>query len=61
MGAFFGLLFAVVAILAGALGVVLSLSPARRGGIFSIVGVFGGAIGIIAAVVKAISWVINLG
>lgn len=60
MGAFFGFILAVVAIIAGALGVILSLSPARRGGIVSVFGVFAGGIGIIAAVVKAISWLANL-
>ena len=60
VGVFFGFFFAGVAIVAGLLGVILSLSPARRGGIFSIIGVFGGAIGVIAAVVKAIMWVANL-
>jgi hypothetical protein len=59
-GAIMGLLLAGVAILFGALGFLLSLSPARRGGFFSILGVVGGAIGVIAAVVKAIMWIVHV-
>ncbi len=56
-GAFWGLVLAVVAILAGLLGVLLSLSQAKRGGLLSILGVVGGAIGVIAAIIKAILWI----
>lgn len=59
MGAFFGLILAGVAILAGLFGILLSLSPAKRGGIFSIFGVIAGAIGVIAAVIKAIMWIFS--
>lgn len=60
VGAIMGLLLAGVAIVFGAVGFLLSLSPAKRGGIFSILGVAGGAIGVIAAVVKAIMWIVNV-
>ena len=61
VGAFFGFVLAGVAILMGIIGVVLSLSPGKRGGIFSVIGVLGGAVGIVAAVVKAIQWMTNAG
>ena len=59
-GAILGLIFAGVAIVFGAVGFMLSLSPAKRGGIFSILGVAGGAIGVIAAVIKAILWIVHV-
>ncbi len=59
MGAFFGLVFAAVAIVAGLIGILLSLSPDKRGGLFSIFGVIGGAIGVIAAIIKAIMWILG--
>lgn len=52
-GATFGLLLAVVAILFGIIGVMLSLSPAKRGGMISSFGIGAGLIGIVAAVIKA--------
>ena len=61
VGAFFGFVLAGVAILMGVIGVVLSLSPGKRGGVFSVIGVLGGTIGIIAAVVKTILWIANAG
>ena len=51
-GAFLGLVLAIAAIVFGAIGVMLSLSPSVRGGFVSILGVVAGLIGIIAAVVK---------
>ena len=59
VGAFFGLLLAGLAVVLGAVGVVLTLSPKTRGGIFSMIGVAGGFIGIIAAVIKAIMWLLT--
>lgn len=56
VGAMGGLLLALIAIVFGVLGVVLSLSPAKRGGIASTFGIFAGAIGIIAAIIKGIMW-----
>jgi len=54
--AFFGMVLAVVAIVFGLFGVLLALSPARRGGIASILAVIAGCLGIVAAVIKAIMW-----
>lgn len=56
-GAFWGLVLAVIAIVMGLLGILLSLVPTRRGGLLSIFGVVGGAIGVIAAIIKAILWI----
>jgi hypothetical protein len=56
VGATGGLLLAVIAIVFGLIGFLLSLSPSVRGGIVSLFGIFAGLIGIIAAVVKAIQW-----
>lgn len=58
-GAFFGLVLAGVAIVFGLIGVLLALSPSRRGGIFSLFGVVGGLVGIIAAVIKAVLWILG--
>jgi uncharacterized membrane protein HdeD (DUF308 family) len=52
-GATFGLLLAVAAILLGSLGILLSLSVRKRGGIVSIFSVLAGLLGIIAAIIKA--------
>ena len=53
-GAILGLILAVVAILLGSFGALLSLSPHRRGGFLSTLAMIAGVIGIIAAVFKAI-------
>lgn len=57
VGAIGGLFLAVIAIIAGLLGVIIALSPAKRGGIASTMAVIAGGIGIIAAVIKAILWI----
>jgi hypothetical protein len=53
-GAGLGFLLAVVAIVAGLIGVVLALSPRVRGGMMSVVSVAAGLIGIIAAVFRLV-------
>lgn len=58
-GAILGLILAVVAIVFGILGVVLSLAPAKRGGIVSTFGIGAGVIGILAAVIKAVMWIFS--
>ena len=52
-GATFGLLLAIPAIILGIIGVLLSLSARKRGGIVSFASVAAGLIGIIAAIIKA--------
>jgi len=59
VGAFFGFVLAGVAILAGLIGILLSLSPSKRGGMASVLGVIGGAIGVIAAIIKTIMWILG--
>jgi hypothetical protein len=58
-GAILGLIMAGVAIVFGLLGILISISSAKRGGIVSILGVAGGAIGVIAAIIKAILWILG--
>lgn len=58
-GAILGMVLAVIAIVFGILGVVLSLAPAKRGGMISTLGIGAGVIGIIAAVIKAVMWILS--
>jgi hypothetical protein len=51
-GAGLGLLLAILAIVAGLIGIVMALSPSVRGGIVSTISVLAGVVGILAAVVK---------
>ncbi len=52
-GATFGLLLALAAIALGIIGVLVSLSAKKRGGLVSLSSIVIGVIGIIAAVIKA--------
>ena len=58
VGAFGGFVLALVAIVFGIIGVLLSLAPSVRGGLLSILSLIVAAIGIIMAVIKAIVWAI---
>ncbi len=58
-GATLGMILAVVAILFGILGVMLSLAPAKRGGVISVFGIGAGVIGILAAVIKGVMWMLS--
>ena len=49
-----GLLLAILAIVLGLVGVVLSLLPSTRGGIISIISILAGAIGIVGAIIRII-------
>ncbi|MEA2736491.1 MAG: hypothetical protein QOE14_2942 [Humisphaera sp.] len=53
-GAGLGFMLAILAIILGALGVILALAPQTRGGVASIISILAGAIGIIAAVFKLV-------
>jgi hypothetical protein len=53
-GAGLGLLLAIVAIVAGAIGVIMALSPRVRGGFASIIAIVAGLVGILAAIVKIV-------
>ncbi len=52
-GATFGLLLALVAMAFGLIGLVLSLSAKKRGGVASAAAILFGLLGIVAAVIKA--------
>ena len=54
VGALGGLFLALIAIVAGIIGVGLALAPSRRGGFASGLAVVGGLMGIGIAVIKAI-------
>lgn len=56
VGAFWGFVLAVVAVVFGAIGVLLAFSSATRGGIVSFLAVFAGLLGLIAAIVKGMAW-----
>lgn len=57
-GAVAGLVLAVIAIVFGLIGVMLSFSSRTRGGIVSTLSMLAGFLGIIAAVIKAIAWLV---
>ena len=57
-GAVAGLVLAVIAIVFGLIGVMLSFSSRTRGGIVSTLSMLAGFVGIIAAVIKAIAWLV---
>ena len=51
-GAILGMLFAILAIVSGVIGVLLALSPRKRGGVISGMAFLMGCIGVVAAIVK---------
>ena len=53
-GAGVGFILAIVAIVAGLIGVLLALSPRVRGGMISVLSIIAGLIGIVAAVFKLV-------
>lgn len=55
-GAFWGFALAMVAIVFGVIGVLLSLSPNVRGGFVSMLSLVAGGIGIVLALFKALAW-----
>jgi hypothetical protein len=56
-GALLGFILALVAIVFGLIGVMLSLSPRTRGGVMSVFSLIAGGIGLVAAVIKAVMWI----
>ena len=58
VGAFGGFLLALLAIVFGVIGVLLSLAPSVRGGFLSILSLIVAAVGIIMAVIKVLVWAI---
>jgi hypothetical protein len=57
VGAFGGFILALVAIMFGIVGVLLSFAPTVRGGFVSILSLIIAVIGIVVATIKAIAWV----
>jgi hypothetical protein len=57
VGAFGGFVSALVAVVFGVVGVLLSLAPTVRGGFISILSLIVATIGIVVAGIKAIAWV----
>ena len=57
-GAFWGFVLAVIAVLFGVLGFIMSLSSKRRGGVVSTLAVIGGVLGVVAAIVKGLAWLL---
>lgn len=55
-----GFFLAGIAIILGLVGILLALSPSKRGGIFSLFGVGAGVIGVIAAIIKGINALMNM-
>ena len=53
-GAALGFTLAIIAIIAGLIGVLLSLSPRVRGGMVSTLSILAGVVGIVAAVFKLV-------
>lgn len=51
-GSILGMILAVVAIVAGLIGVVMALSPRVRGGMMSVISIVAGLVGVLAAIVK---------
>ncbi len=49
-----GFILAIVAIIFGVIGILVSLAPSVRGGFISILSLIVGAIGIVVAIVKAV-------
>lgn len=54
-----GMILAIVAIVFGLIGVLLSLSPRVRGGMTSTIGIVAGVIGILVALIKTAGWLLT--
>ncbi len=58
VGALWGFVLAMVALLFGIIGCILAFSSTVRGGILSAMGVIGGLLGLLAAIIKGIAWLV---
>lgn len=56
VSAFGGFILAMIAVVFGVFGVLLSMAPSVRGGLVSVLSLVLGGIGIVVAVIKAITW-----
>jgi hypothetical protein len=59
VGAFWGLVLALIAIVFGLVGVALAFSPKIRGGMTSTLSLIGGFLGLVAAFFKAVAWLLG--
>jgi hypothetical protein len=53
-GAFWGLILAITAVVAGGLGMLIAVSPRRRGGLLSVGAIILGVIALVRAVLVAV-------
>lgn len=58
VGAFWGFVLAMVALVFGAIGVMLAFSSRVRGGIVSFFAVVAGILGLVAAIIKGVAWLL---
>jgi hypothetical protein len=58
VGAFWGFILALIAIVFGLVGVLLSFSPRVRGGVVSVFSLLAGLAGIVVAAIKAVAWLL---
>jgi hypothetical protein len=55
-GALMGFMLAIIAVIFGAIGILLAFSSRVRGGLVSTMAVFAGILGLIAAIVKGVAF-----
>ena len=58
VGAFWGFVLAMVAVVFGAIGVLVAFSSRVRGGFLSAFAVVAGILGLIAAIIKGVAWLV---
>jgi len=58
VGAFWGFILAVAALVFGAIGVLMAFSSRSRGGIVSTFAVLAGILGLAAAIIKGVAWLL---
>ena len=58
VGAFWGFVLGIIAVLFGCIGLLLAFSSRVRGGFISTFAVLAGLLGLIAAILKGIAWLL---
>ncbi len=58
VGAAGGIILAIVAIVFGVIGVIVSLAPSERGGLISVLSIILAAIGVVVAIIRAVGHVV---
>jgi hypothetical protein len=59
VGAWFSILLAIVAVAAGAIGVVISIHPAKRGGVLSAVAIALGVLAILVGIIRIVFGILS--